>query len=132
LFVFFEFLLDYLASRCTCITHGIIEESVSEWAEPIVIVSKKDSQEVHICVDFRDVDKLANVDPYPLPRVEGLIDKMARAKYITTMDLSRSYWQIPLFKDSKGYSICYPDWAMAICYNAFWFSRCSGNLSEPS
>ena len=81
--------------------HGIIEESVSEWAQPVVIVPKKDSQEVRICVDFREVNKLAKVVPYPLPRVEDLIDKMAGAKYITTMDLSRGYWQIPLSKDSK-------------------------------
>ena len=81
--------------------HGIIEESVSEWAQPVVIVPKKDSQEVCICVDFREVNKLAKVVPYPLPRVEDLIGKMAGAKYITTMDLSRGYWQIPLFEDSK-------------------------------
>ena len=32
---------------------------------------------------------------------EDLIDKMARAKYFTMMDLSRGYWQIQLSKDSK-------------------------------
>ena len=81
--------------------HGIIEESSSEWAQPMVIVSKKDSSEVRLCIDFRKVNQVAKVDSYPLPRIEDLIDKMGQAKYITTMDLSRGYWQIPLTKDSK-------------------------------
>ena len=81
--------------------HGIIEESSSEWAQPIVIVPKKDSSEVRLCVDFRKVNQVAKVDSYPLPRIEDLIDKMGQAKYITTMDLSRGYWQIPLAEDSK-------------------------------
>ena len=81
--------------------HGIIEESSSEWAQPIVVVPKKGSSEVRLCIDFRKVNQVAKLDSYPLPRNEDLIDKMAQAKYISTMDLSRGYWQIPLTDESK-------------------------------
>ena len=81
--------------------HGIIEESSSEWAQPLVIVPKKGSSEVRLCIDFRRVNQVAKMDSYPLPRIEDLIDKMAKAKCISTMDLSRSYWQIPLTDGSK-------------------------------
>ena len=81
--------------------HGIIEESSSEWAQPIVVVPKKGSSEVRLCIDFRKVNQVAKLDSYPLPRIEDLIDKMAQAKYISIMDLSRGYWQIPLTDESK-------------------------------
>ena len=75
--------------------HGIIEESSSEWAQSIVIVTKKGSSDVRLCIDFRKVNQVEKLDSYPLPRIEDLIDKMAQAKYISTMDLSRGYWQLP-------------------------------------
>ena len=81
--------------------HRIIEESSSEWAQPIVIVPKKGSSEVRLCIDFRRVNHVAKIDSYPLPRIEDLVDKMAKAKYVSTMDLSRGYWQIPLTDESK-------------------------------
>ena len=81
--------------------HEIIEESSSEWAQPIVIVPKKGSSEVRLCIDFRRVNQVAKMDSYPLPRIEDLIDKLAKAKYVSTMDLSRGYWQIPLTDESK-------------------------------
>ena len=81
--------------------HRIIEESSSEWAQPIVIVPKKDSSEVRLCIDSRKVNQVAKMHSYPLPRIEDSIDKMAQAKYISTIDLSRGYWQLPLTDESK-------------------------------
>ena len=38
---------------------------------------------------------------YPMPRVDEMIDKLGSARYITTLDLSRGYWQVPVSKDSR-------------------------------
>ena len=44
---------------------------------------------------------MADFDAYPMPRVDTILDKVASAKYINTIDLMRGYWQIPLEEDSR-------------------------------
>ena len=36
------------------------------------------------------------MDAYPIPSMERMIEKIASAKYISTIDLTKGYWQIPL------------------------------------
>ena len=33
-----------------------------------------------------------------MPRTENLIDKLGKAQYITTLDLTKGYWQVPVAK----------------------------------
>ena len=74
---------------------GIIEPSSSEWASPMVIVKKKDGT-IRLCVDYRRVNSLSAADAYPLPRIDDIIDRIGPAKYITTIDLTKGYWQVPV------------------------------------
>ena len=75
--------------------HGIIRSSINEWAAPIVLVPNKDGT-LHLCVDYRRLNSLSQVDAYPMVRVDDLIDSLGKAKYISTLDLSRGYWQIAM------------------------------------
>lgn len=80
---------------------GIIEPSSSEWAFPIVLVKKKDGT-LRMCVDYRRLNAVAQADAYPMPRVDDLIDSLGKARYITTLDLARGYWQVPVEKESRS------------------------------
>src|SRR6266542_3806001 len=46
---------------------GIIRESISPWATPIVIVSKKDGSR-WMCLDFRKTNEVTKKNQYPIPR----------------------------------------------------------------
>ena len=79
---------------------GVIEPSQSEWEAPIVVVKKRDGS-LRICVDYRRLNSVTSTDAYPMPRTDELIDKLGKAKYITTLDLARGYWQVPMNEDDK-------------------------------
>ena len=63
---------------------------------PIVLVKKKDgSLHIQVCVDYRRLNSVLKVDAYPMTRVDEMIDQLGRAQYLSTLDLTRGYWQVP-------------------------------------
>ncbi len=82
---------------------GVIEPSMSEWSSPMVIVPKRDGS-LRVCIDFRKLNAQSKFDAYPMPRVDDLLEKIGRAQYITTLDLCKGYWQVPLNPESRPYT----------------------------
>jgi len=74
---------------------GIIGESSSPWSSPIVMVPKSDGT-LRLCTDFRKVNAITVPDPFRLPRIEDLIDRNGKARFLTKLDMTRGYWQVPL------------------------------------
>jgi len=83
---------------------GIIEPSYSEWSNPIVMVRKPNGK-YRFCLDFRKVNSLSKKDAYPLPNMNGILDKLRAARYISTIGLSQAYFQIPLAKESREITV---------------------------
>ena len=79
---------------------GAIKPSSSPWASPVVLVKKKDGC-VPFCVDYCKINQVAKFDAYPMPRVEDVPEEVGPAKYISTLDLARGYWQVPMSEESK-------------------------------
>ena len=79
---------------------GIIEPSASEWCSPMVIVKKKDGA-LRICVDYRKLNSVSQVDAYPMPRIDEILDQLGKPQFISTMDLTRGYWQVPVEQKAR-------------------------------
>jgi len=73
---------------------GVIEESESAWSSPIVMVTKPGK--VRICLDCRKVNSFTEKDAYPLPQISGILSRLPKAEYISSLDLKDAYWQVPL------------------------------------
>ncbi|CAM4645565.1 unnamed protein product [Lepidochelys kempii] len=79
---------------------GVIEESHSRWSSPIILVPKPDCS-LRFCNDFRKFNEVSQFDAYPIPRIDERVDQLGKAQYLTTLDLTKGYWQIPLAEDTK-------------------------------
>ncbi|CAM4543391.1 unnamed protein product [Caretta caretta] len=79
---------------------GVIECSQSEWRSPVVLIPKPDGSR-RFCIDFRRVNAMSKFDAYPMPCIDELLNRLGEACYITTLDLTKRYWQIPLDPRSK-------------------------------
>jgi hypothetical protein len=71
----------------------VIEESNSVWSSLVVLVRKENGG--------RKLNELIRKDRFPLPRIENTLDKLAGAKWFSTVVLKSSYWQVALHADGK-------------------------------
>ena len=49
-----------------------------------------------MCVDYRKFNKVTTSDPNPLPNIEELIANVRPHKFISTLDLTKGYYQNPV------------------------------------
>ena len=85
---------------------GTIQPSHSPWAAPMVLVPKKNGT-LRICIDYRKLNAVTRPDPFPISRIDDLLDGMSSAKFITTLDLARRYWQVlvdPASREKTAFS----------------------------
>ena len=77
------------------INTGIVLESDSPYASPMVVVKKKDGSN-RICVDFRKLNRITVTDPEPMTTAEDLFQKLGQCQFFSKIALSKGYWQIPV------------------------------------
>lgn len=93
---------------------GVIEEAMSAWSSPVVLVAKECGAN-RLCVDYRKVNRVTKTDAYPIPRLEDCIDQVGRAQFVSKFDLLKGYFQVPLTERA-----C--DASAFVTHNAFY--RC--------
>ena len=82
---------------------GIIEPSNSEYCNPVLLVKKPDNT-FRLCLDFRALNAVSHFDCETMPNIEEEIHKFYNAQYITEIDITKAYYQVPLEEKSKTYT----------------------------
>ena len=83
--------------------NDIIEESQSNWSSPCILVPKHDGG-FRFCTDFRKVNDKTKSDSFPIPRITDCIDQIGNAKFFSTFDILKGYWQVPLTQRAREIS----------------------------
>ena len=117
---------------------GVIEPCYSPWRSPSLLVKKKDDT-YRYCIDFRNINKLTVKDKFPLPRIDSVLEALNGAKYFTSLDLKKGYYQIPIKKadriktafNTDNNTYCYSRMAMGMCNAAATFQRMIQNVLQP-
>ena len=66
-----------------------------EWLANTVVVKKKTGK-WRVCVDFTNLNKACSKDPFPLPRIDRLVDATVGHPRMSFLDAFQGYHQIPL------------------------------------
>ena len=73
----------------------------TEWCSPIVVVPKKDKEEVRLCVDLRQLNKNIKRERYILPTLDDITSLLNGATVFTSLDAASGYYQMKLHPDSS-------------------------------
>ncbi|CAM4612241.1 unnamed protein product [Caretta caretta] len=79
---------------------GVIRPSESAWASPVVLVPKPDGEIQHLAYGSPRKN-VTRPDNHPMPRTDELLEKLGWAQFISTLDLTKGYWQVPLDVSAK-------------------------------
>ena len=69
---------------------GWIRTSCSPDGASIVSIRKK-TGELRMTVDYQALNRQTKKDVYPLPRIDDLLDKLSKAKFLSAIDLASGY-----------------------------------------
>ncbi|GKA86958.1 putative reverse transcriptase domain-containing protein [Tanacetum coccineum] len=72
---------------------GFIHPSSSPWGAPVLFVKKKD-RSFRMCIDYRELNKLAVKNCYPLPRIDDLFNQLQGSSLYSKIDLRSGYHQL--------------------------------------
>ena len=79
---------------------AIKEVFYPEWLANTVVVKKK-SGKWRVCIDFTDLNKVCPKDPFPMPKIDQLVDVTVGHPRMSFLDTFQGYHQIPLALDDQ-------------------------------
>jgi len=62
--------------------------------------AQKPDKTFRFSVDYRKLNEITIPDAFPMPCIDDLIDKVGKAKFLTKIDLSKGYWQVPMNEEA--------------------------------
>jgi hypothetical protein len=99
---------------------GFIREVAHpDWLTNPVLVKNKNG-EWKMCVDYTDLNKHCPKDPFPLPRIDQVVDSTAGCILLSFLDCYLGYHQIAL-KESDQEKMSFITSFGAYCYNTVTF-----------
>ncbi len=82
------------------LAQGVIVESESAWASPLVPVRKRDGS-VRICVDFRQLNTVTPLRRYWLPSLAEILVQVGPCNCLSTLDLTAGFHQLEMDASSS-------------------------------
>ena len=85
------------------LTLGLIEESTSPMASPLICVLKGPNGRdgVRCVMDYRYLNRYTVGDALTPPDIAAVLQRIGRAKYITSFDGKSAYWTIPIKEEHR-------------------------------
>jgi hypothetical protein len=82
---------------------GILEESYSAYVNPPTLVHRE-QKPIRICVDIRKINKFMVAVRVKVQPMRQLLQRFHGSRYITSLNLSSAFLQVPLSKESRKWT----------------------------
>ena len=84
----------------------IMEVLHPDWlANPVLVEKQNDDPNVAVvwrmCIDYTNLNKACPKDPFPLPRIDQVIDSTAGCELLSFIDAYSGFHHIPLLKEDQ-------------------------------
>ncbi|GFU74753.1 retrovirus-related Pol polyprotein from transposon 297 [Trichonephila clavipes] len=83
---------------------GVIEIGQSDYTLRPLFLVESPNKDPRPCVGYRRLNEITRAEFFPLPNMEEIVEKVSAAPYVTVMDLSKGYFQIPLTPRAQRYA----------------------------
>ena len=81
----------------------IIEPTNSPWRAQVLV--SKEGKKKRLVMDYsQTINKYTELDAYPLPRMDDIVNSIAQYRVFSTIDLKSAYHQVPLKDTDKIYT----------------------------
>ena len=86
------------------LAEGIIEPSSSPWRAQALV--SREGDKARMVIDYsQTINRYTQPDAYPLPRIDDVVNRIAKFKVMSTLDLRSAYHQVPLRDEDKIYRL---------------------------
>ena len=100
-------------------TEDMLVPSKRPWSSPIVPIPKKDGS-VRVCVEYRKINKVTVLDPYCIPLVTDIGDRVADCQYRLSLILIRISSGSFGRRCANENCYCHSLWKVSIYDHAIW------------
>lgn len=95
-------------------------------------IAKRTQTAWRMCIDYRKLNKVARKDPFPLPFIDQMLERLAKHSHFCYLDGYLGFFQIPIHPDDQEETtfICpygtfaYRQMSFGLCNTPATFQRC--------
>ena len=80
---------------------GVLERCAdSEWTALAFIIPKQNGT-IQFISDFQKLNSMTKRKPFPIPKVQDVLQKLEGFTYTTSLDLNMGYWHVTLMPEME-------------------------------
>lgn len=83
---------------------GIIRPSNSPWRAQVLVTSGENHKKRMVIDHSQTINQFTELDAYPLPRIDEMVNNIAKYKVFSTLDLKSAYYQVAIREEEKPYT----------------------------
>jgi hypothetical protein len=92
----------------------------AEWVSPIVIQSKKGTEDIRVCVDYRSLKFPCVHDPFPTHFTDDVLEQVVGKESYSFADVFSGYQQVRILEEEKNKTTFITKWG-SFAYNLMPF-----------
>ena len=82
-----------------------IHPSKFSYGAPVLFQKKHDGS-LHLCIDYRTLNKVTIKNKYPIPCIDDLFDQLGDTRYFTELDLRSGHYQVRIAERDEPKTAC--------------------------